>query len=175
MLYVAKKVIRRKWVLPPLPTLFVRQLFNGAHIWRKSMKYANSFRKIQKRKRKWIYYTTLFCSCGIGEYYLKKLGLYPGVAVELDPKRAQFFQEMYPECHVIVGDIWDPAVFNEAIEWHKKMNCVGTMSSCPCQSYQMPMLPRILLIVVDNYFCPCWIFSGLPIMSGAPMKMSHKC
>lgn len=99
------------------------------------MKYANSFRKIQKRKRKWIYYTTLFCSCGIGEYYLKKLGLYPGVAVELDPKRAQFFQEMYPECHVIVGDIWDPVVFNEAVEWHKKMNCVGTMSSCPCQEY----------------------------------------
>ncbi len=99
------------------------------------MKNANSLKRIQKRKRKWIYYTSLFCSCGIGEYYLKELGLYPGVAVELDPKRAKFFQEMFPECHVICGDIWDSAVFNEAVEWHKKMNCVGTMASCSCQSY----------------------------------------
>ena len=91
--------------------------------------------KSKKAKPKWIYYTTLFCSCGIGEYFLKQLGLYPGVAVELDPKRAQFFQEMYPECHVICGDICDPAVFAEAVKWHKKMHCVGTMASCSCQSY----------------------------------------
>lgn len=111
-------------------------------------------KKIQKRKRKWIYYTTLFCSCGIGEYYLKKLGLYPGVAVELDPKRAQFFQEMYPECHVIVGDIWDPAVFNEAVEWHKKMNCVGTMSSCPCQSYSNANVTKDLSDPRGQLFLP---------------------
>lgn len=92
-------------------------------------------KKSKKTKLKWIYYTSLFCSCGIGEYYLKQLGLYPGVAVELDPKRAKFFQEMYPDCHVICGDIWDQAVFDEAVEWHEKMGCIGTMASCSCQSY----------------------------------------
>ena len=99
------------------------------------MKNFSKLKKSHGVKSKRIYYTSLFCSCGIGEYYLKQLGLYPGVAVELDPKRAQFFQEMYPDCHVICGDICDPAVFAEAVEWHRRKGCVGTACSCPCQSY----------------------------------------
>lgn len=73
---------------------------------------------------------------------MQQLGLYPGVAVELDPKRAQFFQEMHPDCHVICGDICDPAVFAEAVKWHKRKNCVGTACSCPCQSYSTANVNR---------------------------------
>ena len=42
---------------------------------------------------------------------------------------------MHPDCHVIQGDFWDPAVFSEAVEWHRRKGCIGTASSCPCQEY----------------------------------------
>ena len=131
----SQKGYRRKVGAPPPSALFARQSFNGAQIGERKMRKPHFLTKSKKAKPKRIYYTSLFCSCGIGEYYLKQLGLYPGVAVELNPERAKFFQEMYPDCHVICGDIWDPAVFDEAVEWHKKMGSVGTMASCSCQSY----------------------------------------
>ena len=131
----SQKGYRRKVGAPPPSALFARQSFNGAQIGERKMRKPHFLTKSKKAKPKRIYYTSLFCSCGIGEYYLKQLGLYPGVAVELNPERAKFFQEMYPECHVIQGDFWDLAVFSEAVEWHKRMNCVGTMCSCPCQEY----------------------------------------
>ena len=48
---------------------------------------------------------SMFASAGIGETYFKKVGIDIVVANELLPKRGQFYQEMNPDSHMIVGDI----------------------------------------------------------------------
>ena len=56
---------------------------------------------------------SMFASAGIGETYFKKAGIDIVVANELLPKRGQFYSEMYPESHMIVGDIKDEKVKKE--------------------------------------------------------------
>lgn len=85
-----------------------------------------------------IYYTSLFQSCGIGEYYLKEnLGLVGAVSNEILPKRAQWAKEIYPECEVVCGDIWDKDVFEKLVQLHKEKGCTGVIASPPCQSYTL--------------------------------------
>ena len=69
---------------------------------------------------KTIKYTSLFQSCGIGELYLKEhLGLVATVSNEIIPQRARWAQEIYPDCEVVCGDIWDDDVFEKLVRLHK--------------------------------------------------------
>lgn len=84
------------------------------------------------------YYTSLFQSCGIGEFYLKKhLGLIATLSNEIIPQRARWAQEIYPDCEVVCGDIWDDKVFEKLVRLHKEKGNTGVMCSCPCQSYTL--------------------------------------
>jgi len=84
------------------------------------------------------FYTSLFQSCGIGEYYLKdNLGLIATVSNELVPQRARWAQEIYPDCEVVCGDIWDKDIFEKLVRLHKEKGNTGVMCSCPCQSYTL--------------------------------------
>lgn len=83
------------------------------------------------------YYTSLFQSCGIGEYYLKQLGLVGAVSNELLSKRAKWAKEIYPECEVVCGDIWNKDVFDKLVQLHKEKGCTGVMASPACQSYTL--------------------------------------
>ena len=72
---------------------------------------------------------------GIGEYYLRKrLGLIGAVGNELKPKRVQWAKEIYPECEIVCGDIWDKDVFNKLVKLHKEKGSTGVLASPPCQS-----------------------------------------
>ncbi|MBO6288755.1 MAG: DNA cytosine methyltransferase [Alphaproteobacteria bacterium] len=85
-----------------------------------------------------IYYTSLFKSCGIGEYNLKdNLGLVCAVGNELVPQRAKWAKEIYPECEVVCGDIWEKKTFKKLVRLHKEKGCTGVMASPPCQSYTL--------------------------------------
>ncbi|MBP5215760.1 MAG: DNA cytosine methyltransferase [Alphaproteobacteria bacterium] len=85
-----------------------------------------------------IYYTSLFKSCAIGEYNLKDhLGLVCAVGNEIVSQRAKWAQELYPECKVVCGDIWDKDVFEKLVQLHKEKGCTGVMASCACQSYTL--------------------------------------
>ena len=55
---------------------------------------------------------SLFANVGIAESYLSQVGVDIVVANELLPERARFYQDVYPECNMICGDIQDEAVFN---------------------------------------------------------------
>lgn len=91
-----------------------------------------------KKPKEPIYYTSLFQSCGIGEYYLKEnLNLVGAVSNEKLPKRAQWAKEIYPECEVVCGDIWDKAIFEKLVQLHKEKGCTGVMASPACQSYSL--------------------------------------
>lgn len=56
---------------------------------------------------------SLFSSAGIGNMYLKKVGIDVVVANELLEKRAKFYKEMNPNANVIVGSIQDDEIKNQ--------------------------------------------------------------
>lgn len=76
---------------------------------------------------------SLFANVGIAEAYLKEIGVDMLVANELLPERARFYQDVYPETHMVTGDITDDklrtAIVNEAKK--KKVNFI--MATPPCQ------------------------------------------
>ena len=59
---------------------------------------------------------SLFANVGIAEAYMKKIGVDILVANEIDQKRAQFYQDVYPETHMICGDITDDAVRDRIVQ-----------------------------------------------------------
>ena len=84
------------------------------------------------------YYTSLFKSCAIGEYFLRDhLGLISTVGNDLVFKRTKWSKELEPECEIVCGDIWDKDVFEKLVRLHKEKGNTGVMCSCACQSYSL--------------------------------------
>lgn len=74
---------------------------------------------------------SLFSNVGIGEMYLKKNDINIVIANELEDDRSKFYKNVYPECEMINGDIYEK--YSEIIEKAKKMNCKFLMATPPCQ------------------------------------------
>lgn len=76
---------------------------------------------------------SLFANVGIAEAYMKDIGVNIKVANELDPKRARFYQEVYPDTHMICGDITDDKVRDEIIAEAISESVDFVMATPPCQ------------------------------------------
>lgn len=76
---------------------------------------------------------SLFANVGVAEAYMEALGVDIKIANELIEERARFYADVYPNTHMVVGDITDDnirtALVNEAVE--KDINFV--MATPPCQ------------------------------------------
>lgn len=76
---------------------------------------------------------SLFANVGIAEAYLKSIGVDICIANEIDETRARFYQDVYPDAHMVCGDITNDetrtAIINEAIE--KGVDFI--MATPPCQ------------------------------------------
>lgn len=63
---------------------------------------------------------SLFANVGIAEAYMSELGVDIKIANEIDVERARFYQAVYPDTHMICGDITDDntrtQIVNEALE-----------------------------------------------------------
>ena len=59
---------------------------------------------------------SLFSSAGIGEVYLKEMGIEIIVANELLEKRAKLYKDLYPETDVVIGDIADDKIYKEILK-----------------------------------------------------------
>lgn len=80
---------------------------------------------------------SLFANVGIAEAYLSKVGVDILIANELLEKRAEFYSAVYPDTHMVVGDITNQelrdALVEEAI--NKKVDFV--IATPPCQGMSM--------------------------------------
>lgn len=76
---------------------------------------------------------SLFANVGIAEAYMKDIGVDIKVANELDPKRARFYQEVYPDTHMICGDITDDNIRDEIIAEAISKGVDFVMATPPCQ------------------------------------------
>lgn len=75
---------------------------------------------------------SLFSSAGIGETYLKEIGIDIVVANELIEKRADLYQSVHGESKMICGDITNDSVFNEIIR-NSPDKLDFLIASPPCQ------------------------------------------
>lgn len=76
---------------------------------------------------------SLFANVGIAEAYMKDIGVDIKIANELDPKRARFYQEVYPDTHMICGDITDDNIRDEIIAEAISEGIDFVMATPPCQ------------------------------------------
>jgi DNA (cytosine-5)-methyltransferase 1 len=76
---------------------------------------------------------SLFSCIGVGEYYLKDIGINTVVANEIEPKRCQTYKFFHPETEIICGDIIDKNVKNKILTASKKHNIDIIIATPPCQ------------------------------------------
>ena len=76
---------------------------------------------------------SLFANVGIAEAYLKSIGVDICIANEIDEKRAKFYQDVYPETHMICGDITNQEVFERIVEESLENHIDFIMATPPCQ------------------------------------------
>lgn len=76
---------------------------------------------------------SLFSNVGVAEAFLSEIGVDIKIANEIDCDRAKFYQEVYPNTHMICGDITNnkirKTIIDEALE--KKVDFV--LATPPCQ------------------------------------------
>jgi len=76
---------------------------------------------------------SLFANIGVAEAYLKEIGFDVVVANELIERRAILYSKIYPETHMICGDITEKTVFDEIISESLERGVDIIMATPPCQ------------------------------------------
>lgn len=76
---------------------------------------------------------SLFANVGIAEAYMKSIGVDIVLANEIDIDRARFYQDVYPETHMICGDIANDEIRNNIVNESIKQNVNFVIATPPCQ------------------------------------------
>lgn len=76
---------------------------------------------------------SLFANVGIAEACLESIGVNVCIANELDSQRAKFYRHVYPNTHMIEGDITNKDIFNELVSKAKDEKIDFIMATPPCQ------------------------------------------
>lgn len=76
---------------------------------------------------------SMFSGVGIGEYYLKEIGINVVVANEISKSRATAHTFFYPDCKMIVSDITENQTKQKIIEESKALNVNLIIVTPPCQ------------------------------------------
>ena len=77
--------------------------------------------------------TSLFSNVGIAEAYLKDIGVDVVLANEIDVDRARFYSDIYPDTHMLCGDITNDDLRNDIVRISKKNRVDLIMATPPCQ------------------------------------------
>ena len=76
---------------------------------------------------------SLFANIGVAEAYLKEIGFNVAVANELVERRAILYSKIYPETHMICGDITDKKIFARIVKESIDRGVDIIMATPPCQ------------------------------------------
>lgn len=82
-------------------------------------------------------YAIMFSSAGVGESYLNQKGFECVVANELERNRADFHKHLYPDSHMVCGDIGDEINFEEFINKSIENNVELLLATPPCQGFSL--------------------------------------
>lgn len=76
---------------------------------------------------------SLFANIGVAEAYLKDIGIDVVVANELIERRAVLYSKIYPETHMICGDITSEDIYNKIVSESQACGVDIIMATPPCQ------------------------------------------
>lgn len=76
---------------------------------------------------------SLFSNIGVAEAYFKSIGVEVVVANEIVERRAKLYSKIYPNTHMICGDITHQQVFDEIVKESHNSNADIIMATPPCQ------------------------------------------
>lgn len=76
---------------------------------------------------------SLFANIGVAEAYLKDIGFDVVLANELIERRAILYSKIYPETHMICGDITSKSIFREIVDDANYYGIDIVMATPPCQ------------------------------------------
>lgn len=76
---------------------------------------------------------SLFSNIGVAEAYLDSIGVSVVLANELIERRARLYNQIYPNTHMICGDITDSNIFNTLIAEAQTRKVDVIMATPPCQ------------------------------------------
>ena len=80
---------------------------------------------------------SLFANVGIAESYLSDVGVDVVLANELIEERGNFYQHVYPECEMIIGDITNKELYSTIIDKAIKKNVEFIIATPPCQGMSL--------------------------------------
>lgn len=76
---------------------------------------------------------SLFSNVGIAEAYMEEIGVDILIANEINEDRARFYQEVYPNTHMVCGDITDEDIRNSIVEEAIDREVDFIIATPPCQ------------------------------------------
>lgn len=76
---------------------------------------------------------SLFANVGIAEAYMKDIGVDILLANEIDEERAKFYQDVYPDAHMVCGDITDDEVRSRIVNEATEKQVDFVIATPPCQ------------------------------------------
>lgn len=76
---------------------------------------------------------SLFSCIGVAEYYLKEIGINVVLASDIDPQRCKTYEFLYPETHVICGDIRSKDTKKAIINYTNDYKIDILIATPPCQ------------------------------------------
>lgn len=76
---------------------------------------------------------SLFANVGIAEAYMKDIGVDILLANEIDEERAKFYQAIYPDTHMVCGDVTDDEVRSKIVDEAIEKQVDFVIATPPCQ------------------------------------------
>lgn len=76
---------------------------------------------------------SLFANVGIAEAYMKDIGVDILLANEIDEERAKFYQAIYPDTHMVCGDVTDDEVRSKIVDEAVEKQVDFVIATPPCQ------------------------------------------
>lgn len=76
---------------------------------------------------------SLFANIGVAEAYLKEIGVNVVIANEIIERRAILYSKIYPETHMICGDITNKEIFEKIVNESLDRGVNVIMATPPCQ------------------------------------------
>lgn len=84
-------------------------------------------------RKKGMNVLSLFANIGVAEAYFKEIGINVVVANELIERRAILYSKIYPEAHMICGDITEKITFDKIVQESLDRGVDILMATPPCQ------------------------------------------
>ena len=104
--------------------------------------------QVRNQRKSAMKILSLFANIGVAEAYLKEIGFDVVVANELIERRAILYSKIYPETHMICGDITDKKIFDGIVKESLDRGVDIIMATPPCQG--MSTVGQMLVDDVRN-------------------------